>query len=291
MPHGAVLYWCRSLLVAGVLVLNGAPPVEFAPGIVSTGHEFTVTFSPDGHEVYFTRSTTNPRGTHIMRSVRGASGWQAAEPVSFSVSGAADLDPALSPDGSRLYFVSTRPRPNAAPTAKPDMDIWYADRQGESWGTPHWIQSLSSDAQEGSPTIDRAGTLCFFSDRGQPTHNAIYCAAASNGGWSAPVRLDTTVNAGPSDTSPFLSPDGNAMLFYSERAGGFGQADLYVTVKRGGAWQPAVNLGAAVNTASYEYNPSVSPDGATLYFGRDRRVWSLPIAQLDAHVIRAEMFR
>ena len=94
-----------------------------------------------------------------------------------------------------------------------------------------------------------------------------------------PVRLNANVNAGPSDTSPFLSPDGNALLFYSERSGGFGQADLYVSTKRDGDWQAAVNLGATVNTRGYEYNPAISRDGATLYFGRDRRIWSMPLSE------------
>jgi Tol biopolymer transport system component len=284
---------CRySFLVLPTLWITAATPVEFAPGVVSTGHEFAVTFSPDGREVFFTRSSTAPRGTHIMRSTHGATGWQPAEAAPFSSDSWADLDPAVSPDGKRLYFVSTRARPGAVAPAKPDMDIWFVEREGNSWGSPHWIEPLSSDAKEGSPTVDRNGTLCFFSDRdGTANHNAIYCARTVGQSWSAPVKLSARVNAGPSDTSPFLSPDGNTLLFYSERTDGFGQADLYVSRRKDGEWQPAVNLGPAVNTSDYEYNPSVSPDGNTLYFGRSRRVWSVPIADLDLNVLRADMFR
>jgi len=227
-----------------------------------------------------------------MRSTLGESGWQSAEQVSFSGGAWSDLDPAMSPDGKRLYFVSPRPRPGAATPPKPDMDIWFVEREGNSWGSPHWIEPLSSDAKEGSPTVDRSGMLCFFSDRGAAAnHNAIYCAAPTGQSWKTPVKLGAAVNAGPSDTSPFLSPDGNVLLFYSERPGGYGQADLYVSTKKAGEWQPAVNLGPSVNTSDYEYNPSVSRDGNTLYFGRSRRIWSIPIADLDQPALRAEMFR
>src|SRR3954468_6181201 len=89
---------CRyAFLVLPALSMRAAMPVEFAPGVVSTGHEFTVTFSPDAREVYFTRSSTAPRGTHIMRSTHGATGWQPAEAAPFSSDSWADLDPAVSP--------------------------------------------------------------------------------------------------------------------------------------------------------------------------------------------------
>lgn len=268
-------------------------PQPFAPGIVATGHEFTVTFTPDGREVYFTRSIAQPRSAHVMHSVQRDGVWQPAEPASFSGDAWYDLDPGLSPDGSRLYFISTRPRPNAksAPTT-PDMDIWYADRTPTGWGAPRWIEELSSDAKEGSPTVDRAGNICFFSDRGNaPNKNAIYCARRRGDHWDAPVKQNANVNAGPSDTSPFLSPDGNTLLFYSERADGRGKADLYITRKSGVDWGAAMNLGPIVNTGEFEYNPSVSPDGKTFYFGRSGMVMTVPLTELDSRIISGDMFR
>ncbi|MEP6617786.1 MAG: hypothetical protein ABJE47_00665 [bacterium] len=283
------------LLVAFAAIAPGsAPPEIFAPGVISTGHEFTVTFTPDGREAYFTRSTPQPRSMHVMHSVMKGGVWQAAEPVSFSGDAWFDLDPALSPDGKRMYFVSTRPRPSQVGTAAAsrDMDIWYADRAGDGWSAPHWIEALSSDAKEGAPTVDRNGTLCFFSDRGASANaNAIYCAQPSGGGWTTPTRLNANINAGPSDTSPFLSPDGKTLLFYSTRSGGMGKADLYVSFMRSGEWQRAVSLGPVVNTADSEYNPEVSPDGNSLYFGRNGAILVVPIAELDAKLISPAMFR
>jgi Tol biopolymer transport system component len=271
---------------------QAATPRVFGEGVISTGHEFTVTFTADGREVYFTRADTVAKRLHILHSVRHDRVWQAATPVSFAKAEWSDLDPALSPDGRRLYFVSTRPRPGRASGPADNMDIWYADRVGESWGEPQWIDAVNSDAKEGSPTVDRDGSLCFFSDRGaEHDHNAIYCSRPSSGGYATPVRQDTTINAGPSDTSPWLAPDGRTILFYSTRPGGFGKADLYVATMHDGTWGAAKNLGPAVNTSDFEYNPSVSPDGRTLYFGRRGKVWEIPIPALDSRVIYEGMFR
>jgi len=267
-------------------------PRVFGEGVISTGHEFTVTFTPDGREVYFTRSDSATKRNHIMHAIRHGATWDDVAPVPFSGPDWSDLDPALSPDGRRLYFVSTRPRPAPATGPANNMDIWYVERRGDSWGDPHWIAEVSSDGKEGSPTVDRHGTLCFFSDRGaERDHNAIYCSMPSGHGYRAPERLDSAINAGPSDTSPWLAPNGRTMLFYSTRPGGFGQADLYIAVRHGTAWGPATNLGPAVNTAAYEYNPSISPDGRTLYFGRDRKIWEVPMGALDRTVISRQLVR
>ncbi len=106
---------CVVLLV---LLWSSAPgkcqkvlPQEFAPGIVSTGHEFGISFTPDGKEAYFSRFAAK-QPTHIFRTrlVNGA--WQEPERLSISGDTWSDLDPFVSPDGKRLFFISTRPDPS-----------------------------------------------------------------------------------------------------------------------------------------------------------------------------------
>ena len=105
------------------------------------------------------------------------------------------------------------------------------------------------------------------------------------------MRLNANVNAGPSDTSPFLSPDGRTLLFYSTRAGGAGQADLYASFKDGNDWGQAVNLGPRVNTGGYEYNPVVSRDGSMLIFGRDRQLLYIALSALGLSELTPARFR
>ncbi|MEP6573250.1 MAG: hypothetical protein ABJD11_11170 [Gemmatimonadota bacterium] len=283
----------RSSVESPVSVLAVADTARvFAAGVVSTGREFAVTFDPDGRTVLFTRSDSATRRAHIFTSRFSAGQWLPATPVGFSSDQWSDLDPSVSPDGKLLYFVSTRSHTAGATTSTKDMDIWFSEATGEGWGEPHWIPELGSNGKEGSPTIDRQGTICFFSDRDGPAgKNAIFCAARTHHGFSAPLRLSANINAGPSDTSPFLAPDGRTLLFYSTRAGGAGQADLYASFKAGNDWGPAISLGAQVNTADFEYNPVVSRDGAVMIFGRKRQLLYISLPALGVPGLSPARFR
>ncbi|HUQ67986.1 MAG TPA: hypothetical protein VM165_00595 [Planctomycetaceae bacterium] len=292
--------------VAIVVALGGLPfsalnaqqptgPVrELAPGIISTGKGFTVTFSPDGQDVYFTardpQSPPDKPVSHVYHSRLKGDQWQPAAAVPFSSSDWSDLDPFLSVDGRRLYFVSTRVAPGKDP-AKRDMDIWYSEAAGNGWGTPVWLPEINSPAKEGSPSLDRQNTIYFFSDRDAPSNqNAIYSSTWSGGKFTAPNKLPAPINAGPSDTSPWIAPDGNTLLFYSTRSGGAGQADLYLSGRSAAAWSPAENLGPVVNTAEFEYNASISRDGKTFYFGRQGKIFMVPLDSLHVATLTASRF-
>lgn len=264
----------------------------FEPGVVSTGHEFTLTFSPDGKTAYFTRNFPGEKRNHVMRTDLADGRWQEPVPVSFSSDAWSDLDPSVNPDGSRLYFVSTRPADGVPDSAAQNMDIWYADRDGDGWGEPVNLAVVNSPAKEGSPTAASDGTLCFFSDRdAEPNANAIYCSSeGDDGSFQEPSRLGPNVNSGTSDTSPFLSSDGRTMLFYSMREGGYGEADLYVSFREDGRWSPARNLGPSVNTSDWEYNPTVSRDGRTLYFGQARNIKAIALEALGVDGLTSSRF-
>ena len=255
-------------------------PQIFAGGVVCTGHEFGLTFTPDMKEGYFTRTFPDKKINHILRTEFKDGRWQTAITTSFSDDRWSDLDPSLSPNGKRLFFISTRPATSQDVGPK-DMDIWYVDRVRNDWGQPRRLDNVNSSAKEGSPAVSREGTLCFFSDRDREANsNSIFCSELREGKYNEPVKLGPEINSEFSDTSPFLSADGNTLLFYSTRPGGYGKADLYVSFKRNHRWLPANNLGSIVNTSEWEYNPVISPDGKTLYFGRNRNIYWLPVSAL-----------
>ena len=90
--------------------------------------------------------------------------------------------------------------------------------------------------------------------------------------WTPPVNLGTTVNTSSSEQFVFVTKNGLSLYFASDRPGGFGGLDIYVSHRTSvnDAWGPPQNLGPKINTAAMEHCPFVTPDGNKLIFGSDR---------------------
>ena len=108
----------------------GMEPKVFAPGIVSTAgnFEFSIAFSPDGKEIYFTRRK-DPDGLNTMMTCRWEKdGWTAPAEADFC-KGFASNEPHITPDGKKLYFGCRRQRPGEEPARIRQHLGHGADRQ------------------------------------------------------------------------------------------------------------------------------------------------------------------
>src|SRR5438094_261275 len=92
------------------------------------------------------------------------------------------------------------------------------------------------------------------------------------GVWSAPANVGEPVNSIFADQGAFISKDGLTLYFQSDRPGGFGGVDLYVSQRSSvhAPWGPPQNLGPRINTAFNESTARLSIDGHRLYFTSDR---------------------
>jgi len=128
---------------------------------------------------------------------------------------------------------------------------------------------INTDLDEYEPRLVADGTMLFFV-RGRAGENAdIYFSARTPDGWDEP-RSVVEVNTPADELGPEPSADGRSLYFYSDRPGGFGGYDLWVSDRREGAWQEPVNLGAQVNGGHNEYGAALTPDGRQLYFASNR---------------------
>jgi Tol biopolymer transport system component len=262
-------------LVASVVAFakarhQAAPPSAelYGEGVFSTGdYELPPTFTPDGNTAYFTVSTpVYARTRFIVESRRTAGRW--SEPVVSSFSGQYDdADPFITRDGKQLFFLSKRPIAPGMPV-KRDLDIWVMRREGNGWSAPKHVAKASGQADEHYVTTTTDGTMYIAAVRYDSRNlGDVYRVPLVNGEYGEPENLGPTVNAPElHDTTPFVSPDGNWIIFGSRgRADSFGDLDLYITVKRDGQWTAPKNLGQAVNSSAAELCPLVTPDGY-LYF-------------------------
>lgn len=89
--------------------------------------------------------------------------------------------------------------------------------------------------------------------------------------WTKAGELGYPINTDMNEGAQSLSVDGRLMYFTAcNRDSGYGSCDIYVSVKEGDNWRAPVNLGPPINTAAWEAQPSVSPDGKTLFFVSNR---------------------
>ncbi len=95
----------------------------------------------------------------------------------------------------------------------------------------------------------------------------IYQCLATPDGWSEPFNLGGNVNTEFWESSPAISPDKQTLFFSSNRPGGYGGRDIYMSTKTAsGKWGLAVNLGPVVNTSVDDLAPFIHADNQTLYF-------------------------
>ncbi|MEP7265147.1 MAG: OmpA family protein [Bacteroidota bacterium] len=92
----------------------------------------------------------------------------------------------------------------------------------------------------------------------------------SNGKWQPAVHLEPPLNTIDNEGAPSMSTDGHIVFFTAcQRQGGEGSCDIYLSsYSADNKWSKPINLGAPVNTSSWESQPSFSSDGKTLYFTR-----------------------
>jgi Tol biopolymer transport system component len=178
--------------------------------------------------------------------------------------GLALMSPALAPDG-RLYFESNVRTP--ALPGREDSDVWVMERSASGWQNAAALGApFASEFNEHSPTADAHGTVCFNSARPNGLgRNDIYCGMRTS---TDEPRLVAVVNSPSQDAAPWLSADGTVLLFASNRSGGAGGWDIYVSRKVSGEWSEPHSLASPINTAGDETWVTLSTAGDKLLFNR-----------------------
>ncbi|MFA6233804.1 MAG: OmpA family protein [Bacteroidota bacterium] len=176
-----------------------------------------------------------------------------------------DFAPLLLGNGRVMYFTSDR---------NGDQNIFSAVQGSGNWEQAQEAgPSLNTSGDEGGTTITPDGHWMVFTGCDRPDSFGdcdLYIAEYIGGSWRNVKNLGTNVNSPSWDSQPTISPDGMILFFSSERPGGSGGTDLWMSSRPyGGEWKQAVNLGRIVNTAGDELAPSVAADNKTLYFSSD----------------------
>ncbi len=217
------------------------PPVNLGPAINTGVGEFVPGFSRDGHWMFFNRAG-GPGGfggfdlwSSYREDVHDDFAWETA----------VNLGPAINTEfleaGATyfendelgvplLYFGSDRPGGLGA------IDIYVsAQLPDESWGAPKLVTELSTSASDQRPSIRFDGLEMFLqSNRPGGFGEAdlwVSTRDAASDSWMTPVNLGETVNGPQNDVQGYIASDRQTLYFASNRPGGLGGFDLYMTTR------------------------------------------------------------
>lgn len=188
-----------------------------------------------------------------------------AKPVSFTEENAGEVfndekpefNPVISADGKSFAYMVTLKFYNA---------IMFSRMVNGKWSMPVNI-TPDLQAEEGVfiSCLSQDGRTLYLS-MDDNFNSDIFSSNSNGNSWSALSKLNRNINTKYWESSGFISEDGNQMVFASDRPGGFGGLDLYISRKVNGDWGPAVNLGPSINTPFNEDRPSLVNKGKTLFF-------------------------
>ncbi len=193
-------------------------------------------------------------------------------------SGANDYAPVENSAGDRLFFTSYRSEGSIG-----EADIFQMSRPSNSPDAP-WARLLNpgspfnTEKNDGSVALFREDRLIIFATEGRADgvgSTDLFVGRVENGRVSSIRSLGATINTKHWESQPAITPDESRLYFISDRPGGEGEEDIWMATKTGEdsegfpLWSTPVNLGPSVNTEGGERSPTVTLDGATLYFASD----------------------
>ena len=176
--------------------------------------------------------------------------------------------PVLTADQQTMIFTGL--------TEKGDENMFMSTKNEEgTWTEPQPIKELNTVYNEGTCSISADGkTIIFTSCEGAGNKRQIYgscdlfISKKVGGVWSPPRNIGGTVNSKYWESQPALSGDGQTLYFSSNRPGGKGKRDIWMsTIDANGRWTRPQCLN--INTGGNEYSPFIHVNGKSLFFSSD----------------------
>jgi len=284
--------WAEAMLLLAALaciVLTNAhvakadiefgTPTNLGPTVNGPDDVLGMSVSYDGLELYFCSNRPGGYGGYdLWMAARPTIDDDWSAPMNLGSTANSQYDcmaPNISADGLTLYFsdydYGTYPGDS--------VDIWKItrDTKDSAWSAPVNLgQTINWEGGDNSPSISADGLSLYFASSGRrdapgaPAWYDLWVAtrATKEDDWGIPKNLGPSVNSPLIDSCPSISADGLSLFFMSDRTGGQGEFDIWMTSRatKEQPWGPPVNLGPAVNSSANDLFPHISRNGSTLYF-------------------------
>ena len=179
-----------------------------------------------------------------------------------------EMDPHLAVDATTLLFTSDRPGGQGG------FDVYESIRSEDdtNWTEAVILPQINSPQNELSPSLTAdMKSLYFVSDRpgGFGGLDVYQAELVWDEDFSFPVNLGSEINSPTDERGVSANATGDGLVLSSDRVGGFGGADLYLTVMGTNGWTVPQNIGPQINTPANEFDPSIRSDHNWLFYVSD----------------------
>ncbi len=256
--------------------IDGAPVVcnptsafgtpQLVASLNTAGDEGAPRLSPDELEAVFNRTNAGSTDSDLYIANRASTsvGFGSATAMTSVNSTSQDYNPTLSSDGLTLFFDSTRS----------GSHIWVATRSSTvaSFGTPSLVATVNSNAADVQPFITADGQELWFTSNRAGGLGAydIYRAVKSGNAFGTPEAI-TALSSASDEVLPVLSADKLTAYFASDRAGGTGSVDIWVSHRSTTAdGFPTPTPVTELNSTAIDYPGWISPDNCRFYLSSNR---------------------
>lgn len=247
-------------------------PSVFAPGIVSNGsNASSPAISPDGKEICW-----DVNKIWMTRIVNGT--WSKPEIASFCKNDEYLYRvPCYSPDGRKLFFLSTRP----GSVSGDKENIWYVEKTLTGWSDPKAINSkVNSLRIHWNISVSAPGTLYFQGTRLDISDNGgIYYSNIEKDEYVEPVKLGPEINeTGTMTTCPYIAPD-ESFIIFNKMGNAPEKSGIFISFRdESGKWKPAKML-VGGSREKGGLGPRITPDGKYLLYVNGDVYW-MPVSKL-----------
>ncbi len=258
-------------------------PENLGSAVNSEFSELNPVISPDGRTLYFGRKNhpANRYGVKGSETISGSQDIWFSEKVGDTWSSARRLSEVLnrdqyntilsiSPDGQTILLKGAYVN-----GAYETRGFSISNKTTAGWTVPVKVdipgyEQMSKGKNEyGYLTMDGKAILLAFARKKNSEDDDLYISFFEEGRWTRPLELGEEINTKYSETTPFLSADGKTLYFSSDRPGGQGSQDIYLTRRLDDTWQhwrKPQNLGSPINTDEYDAYYSIAAKGDYAYF-------------------------
>lgn len=244
----------------------GLTPKIFAKEVIAKNGEFVgyCSFSPDGKQLYYAVTNKDWFPSHMIRI---SADRLSQKDTLYLKDKNYEGEPFVTKDGNTLYFTAVLPPKEGEQW---NADIFRVRKTTNGWSSPERLDSsVNTKASEWHISIARNNAVYFTSEREEGTsalHGDIYRGEISGDKILNVTKLPSPINTKFNDSDPLIAQDESYLIFHSDRPGGFGQHDLYISFNKKGKWTNPVNMGSEINSPGWEMAPTLTPDGKYLLY-------------------------